>query len=167
LLGTVCAVFGLCEVGHEADDFILVFASDDIDTLLCLGHKRRRSRTRSLTRTPWSCPQATHRRTGHTAIRNRRTLTGHGTDVLIFTRLDRLNCSRVAHPHRQKDMHQMLVHKVTSRDEFILAQALSFSIKVLSTLPKAMRPESSVSVELEYRITKKARPTADWASSSR
>jgi hypothetical protein len=64
-------------------------------------------------------------------------------------------------------MHQMLVHKVTSRDEFILAQALSFSIKVLSTLPKAMRPESSVSVELEYRITKKARPTADWASSSR
>jgi hypothetical protein len=39
----------------------------------------------------------------------------------------------------------MLVHKVTSRDEFILAQALSFSIKVLSTLPKAMRPESSVS----------------------
>jgi hypothetical protein len=39
----------------------------------------------------------------------------------------------------------MLAHKVTSRDEFILAQALSFSIKVLSTLPAAMRPESNIS----------------------
>jgi hypothetical protein len=39
----------------------------------------------------------------------------------------------------------MLVHKVTSRDEFIVAQALSFSIKVLSTLPAAMRPKSNIS----------------------
>jgi hypothetical protein len=39
----------------------------------------------------------------------------------------------------------MLAHKVTSRDEFIVAQALSFSIKVLSTLPVAMRPESNIS----------------------
>jgi hypothetical protein len=39
----------------------------------------------------------------------------------------------------------MLAHKVTSRDEFILAQALSFSIKVLSTLPAAMRPASNIS----------------------
>jgi hypothetical protein len=39
----------------------------------------------------------------------------------------------------------MLAYKVTSRDEFILAQALSFSIKVLSTLPAAMRPEGNIS----------------------
>jgi hypothetical protein len=39
----------------------------------------------------------------------------------------------------------MLAREVTSRDEFILAQALSFSIKVLSTLPAAMRPQSNIS----------------------
>jgi hypothetical protein len=39
----------------------------------------------------------------------------------------------------------MLAHKVTSRDEFVLAQALSFSIKVLSTLPEAMRPKGNIS----------------------
>ncbi len=37
LLGTVRAIFGLREVGLETEDFILVFASDDVDTLLCLG----------------------------------------------------------------------------------------------------------------------------------
>jgi hypothetical protein len=37
LLGTVRAIFGLREVSLETDDFILVFASDDVDTLLCLG----------------------------------------------------------------------------------------------------------------------------------
>jgi hypothetical protein len=37
LLGTVRAIFGLREVGLETEDFILVFASDDVDTLVCLG----------------------------------------------------------------------------------------------------------------------------------
>ena len=37
LLGTVRAILGLCEVGLEAENFILVFALDDVDTLLCLG----------------------------------------------------------------------------------------------------------------------------------
>jgi hypothetical protein len=38
----------------------------------------------------------------------------------------------------------MLAHKVTSRDEFILTQALSFSIKVLSTLPAVLRPVGNI-----------------------
>jgi len=37
LLGTIRAIVGLCEVGLKAKNFILVFASDDVDTLLCLG----------------------------------------------------------------------------------------------------------------------------------
>jgi hypothetical protein len=37
LLGPLCAIFGLREVGLEAENFVLVFASDDIDTLLCVG----------------------------------------------------------------------------------------------------------------------------------
>jgi hypothetical protein len=37
LLGTIRAILGLYEVGLEAEDFFLVFASDDLDTLLCLG----------------------------------------------------------------------------------------------------------------------------------
>jgi hypothetical protein len=37
LLGTVRAIFGLREVGLETEDFILVFASDYVDTLLYLG----------------------------------------------------------------------------------------------------------------------------------
>jgi hypothetical protein len=37
LLGTVRATLGLLQVGLEAEDFILVFASDDFDTLLCPG----------------------------------------------------------------------------------------------------------------------------------
>ena len=37
LLGTVRVIFSLREVGLETEDFILVFASDDVDTLLCLG----------------------------------------------------------------------------------------------------------------------------------
>jgi hypothetical protein len=37
LLGTVRAIFGLHEVGLEAENFVLVFASDDIDTLVCVG----------------------------------------------------------------------------------------------------------------------------------
>ena len=37
LLGTVRAILGLREVGLDTDDFIVVFASHDIDTLLCLG----------------------------------------------------------------------------------------------------------------------------------
>jgi hypothetical protein len=53
--------------------------------------------------------------------------------------------SAAARSWSAKETHQMLVHKITSRDEFIVAQALSFSIKVLSTLPAAMRPESNIS----------------------
>jgi hypothetical protein len=37
LFGTVGAIFGLREVGLEAENFVLVFALDDIDTLLCGG----------------------------------------------------------------------------------------------------------------------------------
>ena len=37
LLGMIRAIFGLREVGLEAENFVLVFASDDIDTLLCVG----------------------------------------------------------------------------------------------------------------------------------
>ena len=37
LLGMIRAIFGLREVGFEAENFVLVFASDDIDTLLCVG----------------------------------------------------------------------------------------------------------------------------------
>ena len=35
-LGMVRAIFGLREVGLEAENFVPVFASDDIDTLLCV-----------------------------------------------------------------------------------------------------------------------------------
>ena len=37
LLGTVRAILGLPEVRLETDDFMLVFALHEIDTLLCLG----------------------------------------------------------------------------------------------------------------------------------
>jgi hypothetical protein len=37
LLGMIRAIFGLREVGLEAENFVPVFASDDIDTLLCVG----------------------------------------------------------------------------------------------------------------------------------
>ena len=36
LLGTVCAILGLLEVRLETEDFMLVFALHEIDTLLCL-----------------------------------------------------------------------------------------------------------------------------------
>src|ERR1700730_198789 len=37
LLGMVRAILGVREVGLETEDFILVFAAHEIDTLLCLG----------------------------------------------------------------------------------------------------------------------------------
>ena len=40
LLGTVRAILGLCEVGLEAENFILVFPLGDVGTFLCLGLHR-------------------------------------------------------------------------------------------------------------------------------
>jgi hypothetical protein len=37
LLGMIRAIFGLREVGLKTKNFVLGFASDDIDTLLCVG----------------------------------------------------------------------------------------------------------------------------------
>ena len=37
LLDMIRAIFGLREVGLEAENFVFVFALDDIDTLLCVG----------------------------------------------------------------------------------------------------------------------------------
>jgi len=76
LLGTFRAMLGLREVGLETDDFILVFASHEIDPFLWLGLPLPRGSRQGLTSSSWVPPRSNFERSpGSEALSMMRTFT--------------------------------------------------------------------------------------------